>query len=97
MEPVDYVCLRRGLLPHARRFALGFVAALPRHSELHYSQHPLGVCGNIYVLKAAFFVQPLCSLRLCGCLRIVLTTETQRTQRLHREEAIERFADEVRR
>src|SRR6185503_18239605 len=33
-----------------------------------------------------FSVQPLCSLCLCGGFGAGLTTETQRTQRLHREE-----------
>jgi hypothetical protein len=37
-----------------------------------------------------FSVHPLCSLCLCGCLihRNKLTTETQRTQRLHREDLL---------
>src|SRR6185503_1860550 len=35
----------------------------------------------------SFSVQPLGSLRLCGCEQSI-TTETQRTQRTHREEAI---------
>src|SRR6185437_12816003 len=32
-----------------------------------------------------FSVQPPCSLCLCGCSGRKITTETQRTQRLHRE------------
>src|SRR6185437_10863821 len=39
-----------------------------------------------------FSVQPLCSLCLCGCFfEQFLTTETQRTQRLHREEVRKRL------
>src|SRR6185437_10728248 len=37
--------------------------------------------------KFDFSVQPLCSLCLCGCFTKTLTTEAQRTKRLHREEA----------
>src|SRR5688572_5442703 len=38
------------------------------------------------VLVWDFSVQPLCSLCLCGSLAEKITTEAQRTQRLHREE-----------
>ena len=40
-----------------------------------------------FAQKSDFSVQPLCSLCLCGCFpKQSLTTETQRTLRLHREE-----------
>jgi len=47
---VGDVCLWGGLLPHTRGFSHRLVAAVPRHPELHYAQHPIGVCGNLYVL-----------------------------------------------
>src|ERR1041384_4438957 len=37
-------------------------------------------------LIPVFSVQSLCPLCLCGCIRREITTESQRTQRLHREE-----------
>src|SRR5436190_7942096 len=40
-----------------------------------------------WCLNLNFSVQPLCSLCLCGSPCSKTTTETQRTQRLHREEA----------
>src|SRR5262249_28457275 len=52
MEPVGDVCLRGGLLPHARRFSRGIVAAISRDSELHYTQRSFGVCGNLYILNS---------------------------------------------
>ena len=39
-----------------------------------------------WVNEACFSVQPLCSLCLCGKYLAQITTETQRTQRLHRED-----------
>jgi hypothetical protein len=42
--------------------------------------------------KSDFSVQPLCPLCLCGCFsNNSLTTEAQRTQRLHREEVRRTF------
>ena len=45
--------LRGGLLPHARGFPYRLVAAVSRNSELHDSQHQVGVCGNLYILRRA--------------------------------------------
>jgi hypothetical protein len=47
--------------------------------------------SKIYLIS----VQPLCSLCLCGCFfEQFLTTEAQRTQRLHREEVRKRLFEQ---
>src|SRR5687768_9020443 len=65
----------------------GALPRLPKHHNSAYSNDVVQFnqfLGSVLVWD--FSVQPLCSLCLCGSLAEKITTEAQRTQRLHREE-----------
>src|SRR5690349_19072923 len=56
-------------------------------SALRFRVQPFNLALHEKSFSNFFSVQSLCSLCLCGCFfEQFLTTETQRTQRLHREE-----------
>src|SRR6185369_10894950 len=89
IERVDSFCHKLGLPLRERRIV--------RDKIISYFSSGLGdICRHktsqvsINVCSEQFSVQPLCSLCLCGDLiaRTNTTTETQRTQRLHKDEDI---------